>query len=120
MSFFHDVVGLHLHMLGAAATKLRYSSLFFYTSTVPQRQNLRWLLLHEYGHDALIRWVQPFCLLRLAAETSISMADVDQDIFGDSDSYQSFHGFTAQELNESFPREDISVEEYSSESVYVF
>ena len=48
------------------------------------------------------------------------MADVDQDIFGGSDSYQSFHGFTAQELNESVPREDISVEEYSSESVYVF
>ena len=40
----------------------------------------------------------------------------DQDIFGDSDSDQSFHGFMAQELNESVQREDISVEEYSSES----
>ena len=44
----------------------------------------------------------------------------NQDIFGDSDSDQSFHGFTAQELNESVPREDISVKEYSSESVYIF
>ena len=44
------------------------------------------------------------------------MAEVDHDIFGDSDSDQSFHGFTAEELNESIPREDISVEEYSSES----
>ena len=40
----------------------------------------------------------------------------DQDIFGDSDSDQSFHGFMAQELNESVQMEDISVEEYSSES----
>ena len=42
------------------------------------------------------------------------MAEVDHDIFGDSNSDQSFHGFTAEELNESIPREDISVEEYSS------
>ena len=40
----------------------------------------------------------------------------DQDIFGDSDSDQSFPGFMAQELNESVQREDISVEKYSSES----
>ena len=45
------------------------------------------------------------------------MVDLDQDIFGDSNSDQSFHGFTAQELNESIQREDISFEEYSSESV---
>ena len=43
------------------------------------------------------------------------MVDLDQDIFGDSNSDQSFHGFTAQELNESIQREDISFEEYSSE-----
>ena len=44
------------------------------------------------------------------------MAEVNHYIFADSDSDQSFHGFTAEELNESIPREDISVEEYSSES----
>ena len=53
-------------------------------------------------------------------KSSISKADIDQDISGDSDSDQSFHGFMAQELNESIPREDISVKEYSSESVNIF
>ena len=47
------------------------------------------------------------------------MVDVDQDIFGDSNSDQSFHGFTAQELNESIPREDISVEKYLSKCLCI-
>ena len=55
-----------------------------------------------------------FHLLQL--KCSISMTEIDQDVFGDSDSDQSFHAFMAQELNKSVQREDISVKEYSSES----
>ena len=61
-------------------------------------------------------YIHVFGFIFCNCKPSISMAEVDHDIFGDSDSDQSFHGFTAEELNESIPREDISVEEYSSES----
>ena len=61
-------------------------------------------------------YIHVFGFIFCNCKSSISMAEVDHDIFGDSNSDQSFDGFTAEELNESIPREDISVEEYSSES----
>ena len=67
-----DLVGLHMHVLGAVVRKgkLHYCLPQFYFLISYQTHGIHGskIFLHEYGHDASIRWVTHFLfgLLRLA------------------------------------------------------
>ena len=105
-------------MLGATATKLHYFYSWYNLNLL--KTEFKMIVLDcSSMNTAMMPRSGEFSRF-LFCKSSINTADVDQDIFGDSDSDQSYHGFTAQELNESVPREDISVKEHSSESVYIF